>query len=889
MSETRTLKVAAVALAALLPLPSCSGDGGGVEPGPARVAMTGSLAFPADTLVDLENVTIGMASSLVSADSSGTFDIVGNSGVPSMVIAFDQDTIPMLMGIVADPEEGGHMDVDLHSTALALAFLNPFVCVSDPSGAEEVMSLLEGLDEMEELEDILESRLAADPLALSVEDAETDSALSRVVAAYMSAYPSTVLKHYPSLGNARDVRRGSAGPGDVAGSAAGAVVYVDPSYEKSGHRVSYVSSGKFKVTNSLGRWAYCVTPTDSFYVFPNGTLLDAIRLNPFRTSEREFALDVIANEPPKKVMLYGFGMAPDADNVWDDLGPREQIRARYGGWSTFFFEFVPHVVSVISGVNKTVGNKEIAQHWAFKTMQLLSTDARMVDRTITYIRDGNMWGMAVFYTKWGIKKILSHDAVGETLIGALGLNLGPEALTVMAAQLNVAARVVVTSDAVASVIKTFIGFRNSRYKTTFEIWSETVGFGNIAGTVHDEDDATPLGGVRVVVQGDDGNPMDPSHEDVTSEAGAFYFENIMEGAKTLEISKAGYETKSVGVTVKSGKTVTVAVSLGKDTGRVEGKVINEILRRNGIEPNTFRGDCDLHVEEIGGSGQTFAYVVSDGRFAKDITPGTWRLIASHDLYWADTVQVTVESEETTQVPDMVLYPRGRMEGEISLDMDGNGTWEQRFTFTAFTTAAATTGAVKGRPGASATGSFLDVLGGTMGLGTPTYEYIQMQVDLGLVTGPGYYDLGGFGEVMSPAYSVPAGVYYLTNRERCYNPASGYRDMIFIVSSDPEAAPCNCGITSFGSLVIEEFGTDLTDVVSGGIYADLVGWTNCTCYCCEDVDGDGQEDDWVVDCAKARLSLDFEVIVGSLLSGEAADQMRSAGERRLEETASSPAR
>jgi hypothetical protein len=579
-------------------------------------------------------------------------------------------------------------------------------------------------------------------------------------------------------------------------------------------------------------------------------------------------------------------MAPDADNIWDDLGPREQIRAQYGGWSTFFFEFVPHVVSVISGVNKTVGNKEIAEHYAFKTMQLLSTDARMVERTMMYLREGNMWGMAMFYTKWGLKKILSKDAVGETLLMATGIHLGPEALVLVAANLNVAARVVVTSDAVASVIKTFIGYRNSRYKTTFEIWSESVGFGNISGSVHDAADATPVSGVRVVVLGDEGNPMDPSHEDITSETGAFYFGNIMEGGKTLEISKAGYESKSIGVTVESGKTVNVPVTLGKESGLVQGKVINKILQHNGIDPDTFRGDCSLDAQEIGGAGQTFAYVVLDGQYAKDLSPGDWRLIAYHDLYWPDTVQVTVEEDVTVQAPDIVLYPRGTMEGQLSLDMDGNGTWEKQLTFTSDNAAAGLMNLLAGELGDRATGSFLQVIGVTGGYITPTYELINMQIDLGLVTGPGYFNLGGYSEVLSPAYSIPAGVYYLTNKEKCYHPDAGYQDMIFLVTSDPDGIPCNCGITAFGSLVLEQFGTGLTDVVSGGIYADLAGYTNCTCYCCEDVDGDGEEDDWVVDCAKARLSIDFAVVVGSLMEGKTSENLRSTGELRVSETTGS---
>jgi hypothetical protein len=80
-------------------------------------------------------------------------------------------------------------------------------------------------------------------------------------------------------------------------------------------------------------------------------------------------------------------------------------------------------------------------------------------------------------------------------------------------------------------------------------------------------------------------------------------------------------------------------------------------------------------------------------------------------------------------------------------------------------------------------------------------------------------------------------------------------------SDP---PCNCGLTNFGSLFLEAgYGTALTDLVSGAIVADLVGWNGCECWCCADVDQDGQEDDYVVSCAKAQVHMDFRMLVGSL--------------------------
>jgi hypothetical protein len=331
----------------------------------------------------------------------------------------------------------------------------------------------------------------------------------------------------------------------------------------------------------------------------------------------------------------------------------------------------------------------------------------------------------------------------------------------------------------------------------------------------------------------------------------------------------------------------VAVNLGKDAGSVQGRIINKILRHYGRTPDTFQGACNLEAKEIGGSGQPLVYTIDGGEYAKDLSPGNWRLIASHDLYWPDTVEVIVEEDEITQVPEMILYPKGRMEGQISFDMDDNGSWEKNVNFTAVTTAAGKMSMLAGPSGAPATGYYLQILGGGDMTGGGAYDVILLQVDLGDVTEPDYYSLGGFAEVLSPAYSVPAGLYYITDRERCYHPQAGYQTMMFMVSSEPTIAECNCGVTFFGSLTLEQFGTELTDVVSGGISSYLAGWKGCTCTCCEDVDGDGQDDDFVVDCAKAKLSLDFEVVVGSLLSSKMGDMLNPADEQRLRELTGGP--
>jgi hypothetical protein len=102
------------------------------------------------------------------------------------------------------------------------------------------------------------------------------------------------------------------------------------------------------------------------------------------------------------------------------------------------------------------------------------------------------------------------------------------------------------------------------------------------------------------------------------------------------------------------------------------------------------------------------------------------------------------------------------------------------------------------------------------------------------------------------------------------------DFMIVDRSDPA---CNCGITNFGSLVLEEYGEGLTDVVRGGIVSDLAGWNGCECWCCADVDGDGEEDDYVVSCARAHVDVDFRFLVGSLYKVTPGAARRLTTERR----------
>ena len=47
----------------------------------------------------------------------------------------------------------------------------------------------------------------------------------------------------------------------------------------------------------------------------------------------------------------------------------------------------------------------------------------------------------------------------------------------------------------------------------------------------------------------------------------------------------------------------------------------------------------------------------------------------------------------------------------------------------------------------------------------------------------------------------------------------------------------------------------------------------------EVGEDGEEDDWIVDCARAYVSLEFRFLVGSLTNSGMAQQLRRPAQRR----------
>jgi hypothetical protein len=240
----------------------------------------------------------------------------------------------------------------------------------------------------------------------------------------------------------------------------------------------------------------------------------------------------------------------------------------------------------------------------------------------------------------------------------------------------------------------------------------------------------------------------------------------------------------------------------------------------------------------------------------NLAPGTYWLVARHDYYFPDSVQVTVtDGGATAAGRALVMKPKGLLEGEIKIDMDGDGIFESTVDVSDGITTVIDP---------SLTGNVTLMLVGVH-TDLPNYDTITLMFNLSEVDEPDAYNLGGT-NLLTPGGGVPVAAMLTTSRFSCQPPVGGSQPMSFATfdySAYPDQAVCDCGVTFRGTVVVDEWGTALTEAVVCEVFSgELVGYRNCGCICCEDTDGDGQADDYVAECARARINLQFVGLVGS---------------------------
>lgn len=831
-----------VALAGGLCFLTCGGGKSGTEPTTEVITMSGWVTLPYESTWYYSDLSIGFGAHDSDVDDYGDFDVDGNKGLPGLAVASAADDSPLLLAIVPDPSEGGLFEVDVHSTAVAMVFLHPFICTDNPEFIDGVLSDIENLPELADLVAAIESTLVSPDLSLSTEDEDVSNALEDAVTAYIDGFVSSAPP-------------GLTGRSPLAEQVEG--IEIEPDYQVGGLRLVWKGGNTFELTNHLGRWGYCTTPEDSFFVFPNGDFLDILKgSKPWSPQTKSFDMTVPPNAEPQDVTVYGYGFAGTPENHWDSLTHSEQTLAHTGGITTVLIELCAPILSVVTNTSVTVGKEEIAKRIGGTVVGMALANGTLVQQLSLYAKSGDPWGLSWTFTKWAMNEIVANTQFRNAFISATGMALTSASLSKLVAWLSMPAKVVMTFNSVSSSLKTVMGFSGAQFSTNFSVWQSVLETGAVRGQVADSVNGSPLADAVVTLEGDDDNPLNPTHQITTGADGRYYFGNITVGQKTVSATKSGYAAKTVTVTVLKDQEVIEHLPLARHSGGLTGKVLNGILVHHGVQPSQFVGTVELEAKPASG-GSPGTWNVTNGTYALMLSTGSWWIKATHDDYRPDSFQVSIPASGSVAAPrDLVLHPLPTMSGNIHIDMASDGTYEQSIpvSFPNVGLATATDGQCES---GSTTYAFATAVRGSS---QANYDAVYLGFRVPSITETGSVPVGAFYEWPCSANSGKVIAFVSTTRQTCTAPGES-APMTFTFQGEPSRPGCDCGITAPGNLYLTDWGTGLGDLVAGWITVDLHGWAGCYCSG-DDTDQDGIDDDYEVSCARARVQFDFRFLVGT---------------------------
>lgn len=811
-------------------LHNCSNEESITQPDPVETFVSGQIELPDN--IDTEKLKIGFGGKEYLPDDNGAFELKYNPEVPGIAVVYDDESTPYFMSILLG-NENGKFEINTHTTAISLAFLNPFILSTDVSEAEERISALTQLEEFVLFKNQLETKLMNNPKALNSEDNELNSSLSNLILAFLnSEYSSNKTEYLPKAKSPKDEG-----------------IIIEPVNLVSGHQLQHLGEYKFLVTNWYGRWAKCFIPNDDFYLPPNGDLVDVLLWNPlWAPSEREFEMEVVPGAPAKIIEVYGLGY--ENNEPWESLSEWQQNQVIDAGLLTVLVEFVPRSLSIITNTSATLGSGKIASSKMVGLVSSLFTHLKIIEKAKKYIAVGDFKGFYWELTKENLALIANDAEFRTEFIKATGIALSASAIKTLTSYVLVPLKVLFAADDLTGLAKSVLALTNSSFKSTFRVYSEDYNYGNVNGNIYDKESGSPIQGVRVELQGDKENPMNPNHVYTTDAGGGFWFENILEGKKTLVVSKNEYGSKTVEIEVSDDETTQVTIELSKGKGILTGKVLNEIFIKNGLSSTNFDKECHLDIEEIGGNNQTLSFWIyeqDNGTYSIELTPGTYKVKAWHQDYLEDEVTMTISGDMTTHAPDLILKPDCSMDGYIYINMnpDIDNSYEiQRH----FDSGKWIGGGIDSDGNCYPDRNFL-MINGVQG-DAAAADDIQIFIDRDIEVGA--HKLGeSFNIECGSPYK--AGVIFHTNYQTCSNENWETDFLSFWIREDPDDAICNCGITNFGTLYIDEYGKELGDVIKGKIVCDLAGFHNCVC----------QYDDEGPACILAQLTIDFKILRGTL--------------------------
>jgi hypothetical protein len=817
-----------------LSINSCKEDKGLVNPESQTTLLSGSITYPFDSN-KLNGSSILIGDQEITADNEGKFEFSCNTEVSALVILKDDEENPLLLSLIPDPGSNTECIINIESTALALVFLNPLICNPDPVNADVIVQNITSLPGFTALEAVIESKLSSENNPLLSDDEEVGIALKNVVAQYIN---SLNFDSSSALSKTKNLHEDA--------------IVISPLSIVSGHQVQHKGEDNFSISNWYGRWAKCITPEDTMFLSPNNDFLWTSR--PWAPSFDNFKLEIIPNDPAKEINVYGLGLNNEPEMRWDNLTEIEKNDIEFTGSMTVLIEFLPRFLSLTTNFPFSFGSKNEAVEFAGNIVRWQVQYAKTFEKSKLLLKEGKYFQFYENYLKEIISLLVTDDTFRDFFMKTAGIQLSKSAFEKLAMTLLFPLNVLYIADDLTGLAKTVLGLQKSSFKSTFKVYSEEFNFGNVNGTVSDKESGKGIQGAVVKLLGDENNPMNPNYTAVTDETGGFWFENIMEGEKVIEVSKEEYGGKSVSIQVEQDKTTEISIILSKEKGTIKGRIVNDIFIKNNINPINFNKDCHLDINEIGGNNFSSSFWVwgsNLGEYEIALTPGTYELKAWHEDYKEAIINVTVAGDEITEVDDLVMIPDSYMKGTIHYDMNFDGSSEYSYEFEAETSG----GMFNNEPGSCPDNTDRSYF--TIG-GINNYETIFIVIDTNQIKESGAFGMGGLWTCGCLGYEAKSTAIITTNRFQCTHEEYGYQqDMAFAISGDPDDIPCDCGLSNPGNIYLSEYGIEIGDVIEGSIVCKLAGWKNCHCSCCDD------EGNYTVDCSIVELDIEFKVIVGSL--------------------------
>ena len=423
------------------------------------------------------------------------------------------------------------------------------------------------------------------------------------------------------------------------------------------------------------------------------------------------------------------------------------------------------------------------------------------------------------------------------------------------------AKVALNVNSITSAFKAYLGLANGEFAVEFEVSTIIEDFGGVSGTVGDASSGDPIAGATVVLTGDENNPLNPTHTVTTDASGYYSFSNISTGEKEITASASGYISSTVTVNIAKDQTVTKNIPLQRITGAISGRVLNDIYIQHSITPTTFSGDADVDVYYD--TPHTFynSYYCNDGTYSLSLPEGSWWIVASHDDYHSDSVQITVSSNGSFDTPrDLVLIPDNTLSGVIKFNTDNSGDFDEVYYIEFDQIGLPLPSAFTGDCPLGGNPEMVMEMIAVRGNSDYNFDEIGISFNTTRITDENVYNTGGWEEYGCSGHEITNSVLYSTTKYTC-DWEFGYMPMYYFYSADPEDAGCNCGIGNPGAVYIYEWGTEPGDLITGSVDVTIPGWKTCQCGG-DDTDQNGHNDTWDVECSYVRIQLEFRMSVGS---------------------------